>query len=77
MNVFEHVLLTSKYKAYNLEILIDLDRSDLLTMLVFIFLMLNCRDFSNDPSIRSVKSVSIFKNSAWLQKYKKLMETKT
>ena len=77
MNVFEHVLLTSKYKAYNLEILIDLDRSDLLTMLVFIFLMLNCRDFSNDPSIRGVKSVSIFKNSAWLQKYKKLMETKT
>ena len=77
MNVFEHVLLTSKYKTYNLEILIDLDRSDLLTMLVFIFLMLNCRDFSNDPSIRSVKSVSIFKNSAWLQKYKKLMETKT
>ena len=77
MNVFEHVLLTSKYKTYNLEILIDLDRSDLLTVLVFIFLMLNCRDFSNDPSIRSVKSVSIFKNSAWLQKYKKLMETKT
>ena len=71
MNVFEHVLLTSKYKAYNLEILIDLDRSDLLTMLVFIFLMLNCRDFSNDPSIRGVKSVSIFKNSAWLQEYKK------
>ncbi|MAS82091.1 MAG: hypothetical protein CMF45_05330 [Legionellales bacterium] len=71
MNVFEHVLLTSKYKTYNLEILIDLDRSDLLTVLVFIFLMLNCRDFSNDPSIRGVKSVSIFKNSAWLQEYKK------
>mgnify|MGYP006141741259 FL=1 len=77
MNVFEHVLLTSKYKTYNLEILIDLDRSDLLTVLLFIFLMLNCRDFSNDPSIRGVKSVSIFKNSAWLQEYKKLMETKT
>ena len=67
MNVFEHVLLTSKYKTYNLEILIDLDQSDLLTVLVFRFWMLNCRDFSNDPSIRIVKSVSIFKNPAWLQ----------
>lgn len=67
MNVFEHVLLTSKYKTYNLEILIDLDQSDLLTVLVFRFWMLNCRDFSNDPSTRGVKSVSIFKNPAWLQ----------